>query len=300
MRPLGGGGYVAPINWTDQSWNDVLDESVRRLAELGLTPIQGDVSTPDESPCLTFAMGWRVEELLPHQSEQVVPLIYDAFPTNWKRIAGVIGASTIRTLLVTSRPSQRALQMLLPDRKVCYCAEAVNLGVFGPSPSFLLRERRVVEFGRRDPIWHAMARETLASSGIAHDYNAAVPGEATGPARRQEFIERLRTAAVSVCIPRAYTDPLQTGGLETMTCRYLESFAAGTLVLGSAPAQLTSLFGYNPVVEIDWINSSSQLTTVLDQLDDYRELVERNTQRVAEVGDWEARATELGTILDGV
>lgn len=296
-RPLASAGYIAPISWSDENWNDVLLESCRALQRLGLQSIRGSVSEEEESPCLVFSMGWRLEEVLRHRARRVVPLIFDAFPTNWKHIASVIDRSEIDTIVVTSRPAQRGVQLLLPDCSVFYCAEAIDLEPWQNVRPIGSRSLAVCEFGRRDVVWHDAAVLALRDSGVEHVYGRGPDIAAAASLRRESFIHSLRSAAVSVCIPRAWTDPLETGGLETMTCRYLESIAAGAIVLGVAPSQLVTLFGYNPVVEVEWRDPGRQVLDLMSRVEHYNDLVERNLARLTEVGGWNARVPELLSAL---
>ncbi|PVY26695.1 glycosyltransferase [Williamsia muralis] len=118
------------------------------------------------------------------------------------------------------------------------------------------------------------------------------PGRVIYPTR-QAMTDGLATAAISVCFPRSMTFGETATEFTTMTARYLESFASGCLVIGSAPPELIKLFGYNPVVEVDWSDPAAQILAIVADLGKYEPLVNRNVATVRRVGDWEQRAPEI-------
>jgi len=74
-----------------------------------------------------------------------------------------------------------------------------------------------------------------------------------------------------------------------VTHRYFESIASKCLILGHAPKELIDLFGYNPVIEVAWGSEFEQIRSLLNNIATYQEFVERNYERLLEVGTWESR-----------
>jgi hypothetical protein len=73
--------------------------------------------------------------------------------------------------------------------------------------------------------------------------------------------------------------------------------ASNCLIVGHAPQELIDLFGYNPVIEAQLENEFEQIESLLNNLDSYQSLVDRNYARLLEVGTWKSRVT---TVLDFV
>jgi hypothetical protein len=93
------------------------------------------------------------------------------------------------------------------------------------------------------------------------------------------------------------TDPVKAGGVETVTFRYFESIASCCLIVGHCPAELEDLFGYNPVIEADLQDPAGQLFDLLQNIDSYQGFVDKNRQRMLEVGSWDVRVeTMLSTL----
>jgi hypothetical protein len=78
-----------------------------------------------------------------------------------------------------------------------------------------------------------------------------------------------------------------------MTNRYLQSMASKCLIVGHAPKEMIELFGYNPVVEIDWKAPMEQLDTIFDHYADYIPLMEKNYKMVSNHHTWEKRWEQI-------
>lgn len=82
-----------------------------------------------------------------------------------------------------------------------------------------------------------------------------------------------------------------------MTQRYLQSMVSKCLVMGHAPKEMVSLFGYDPVVEADMDNPVGQLLSVLDNLDAFIPLNEMNYRSVVENHTWTKRWQAIASTL---
>lgn len=193
--------------------------------------------------------------------------------------------------IVTSRASQQLLERSEYRGRVLYVADAIRVGDFIEGKPLAHRENAVLELGRRHDAWHQATIETTSSNGIVHLFEEA-RGKVIFPTR-VELVHGLAESAVSVCFPRSMTDPSGANGVESLTQRYLESMASGCLILGHSPADLTALFGYNPLIEVDWDDPAKQLLSILSNIDSFQALVERNLCRLREVGDWSQRCVEI-------
>ena len=61
-------------------------------------------------------------------------------------------------------------------------------------------------------------------------------------------------------------------------------------MVGHAPQELVDFIGYNPVVELrDDISAEDLIADVLEHIDDYQPLVDRNSATAERVGSWTVR-----------
>ena len=117
---------------------------------------------------------------------------------------------------------------------------------------------------------------------------------------RETFVDGLARSKISICFPLSMTNPDRSGGIETMTNRYLESMASKCLIVGHAPEEMIQLFGYNPVIEVDWHDPAGQLTFILNNYDNFLALVEQNYWLVVREHTWERRWTQILELLSNI
>jgi hypothetical protein len=73
--------------------------------------------------------------------------------------------------------------------------------------------------------------------------------------------------------------------------------ASRCLVVGKMPADMSPLFDYLPIVEIDERRPAEQLLEILDHFDDYAELIERNHEEVVRRHTWARRWEVMKSII---
>lgn len=95
------------------------------------------------------------------------------------------------------------------------------------------------------------------------------------------------------------TQTLRGGGhIETLTQRYWEAMLSRCLMVGRAPQELIRLIGYNPVIEVDWDNAREQLSNILDHIDNFQELVDKNFEYAKKYASWDHRMVMIKKILN--
>ena len=65
------------------------------------------------------------------------------------------------------------------------------------------------------------------------------------------------------------------------------------VMVGKAPKELIDLIGYNPVIDMDFSDPNSQILGILDHIEDYQDLVDKNRQTALEKGDWSLRIRDI-------
>lgn len=116
---------------------------------------------------------------------------------------------------------------------------------------------------------------------------------------RQGLIDGLARTKISICVPGSITHPERSGHVETMTMRYLQSMASKCLIVGHAPSEMIKLFGYNPVLEIDWDHAEDQIEDILQHFHFHIPLIERNYKEVLANHTWTHRFHQIKKILAG-
>lgn len=266
----------------------------RSLAKLGLLRTLGLSTGPGYFVPL---MGPAEYRLFPHcyVAESVV-YCYDCWPAYYDRWEAIFKRHYIQLAFFSARQSANYFSKRIPKMRSVWLPEATDPLAFDRQRPLHEREIGVLEIGRRFDWWHQQVVSGLEYGGVAHHYENP-RGKLVFPTRDQ-FVKGLGNSRISVCFPASLTTPARACDVETVTHRYFEAMAAGCLILGHCPAELEELFGFNPVIEVALENPLEQLLTILADIQTYQESVERNYQRLLEVGTWRVRVSTLGELLE--
>jgi len=200
-----------------------------------------------------------------------------------------IGRYRVQGVMTTAYDAAEALKTVLPELPVAHVPEAIDSAEFDGSRPLVERGLHVLEMGRRFDRWHDDVVAHLASKQIRHAYQNSLGDLAFRD--RLSLVRALEDSVISVCVPGSITHPRRCGRFETVTQRYLESMAAGAVVLGAAPKELVRWCGYDPVVPIDWHDPVSQVLQILNTRDTFQSLVDRNRDFASLEGSWATRAS---------
>ncbi len=183
----------------------------------------------------------------------------------------------------------------LPHGEWLWLPEAIEVEQFDAAASWSDRAIDVLEFGRRLEPYHAALAPGLVRAGRRHHYERT-RGELVFPTR-EAFIRGLSQSRIAICFPQSQTHPERFGDVETLTQRYLESMASGCVVLGRAPQELITLFGYDPVIAADLGDPLGQIEAIIRRPELHVDLRARNLASVRRAGHWQGRMRELADAL---
>lgn len=199
-------------------------------------------------------------------------------------------------IFFSARDSAEHFTRRLPSARCIWLPEATDPSGYSSETLLAARALDVIELGRRWSTYHDAIALRLEREERTHLYESR-PGDVIYPSRR-ELVEGLGDARISVLFPSSLTHPSRSGAVTTVTHKYFESMASGCLLVGRSPKELIDIFGYNPVIEASDEEPAEQLVALLNRIDDYQELVDRNYQRLLEVGTWDARVPELLSAIE--
>jgi hypothetical protein len=217
---------------------------------------------------------------------EVIPLYFDAWPNLWEPLGKVLRRHRVRVAFFTARQTVAHFRETL-GLDAIWMPEACDPSQYRPDKPLADRSIDVLELGRKYDRYHDAIAPMLASDGRSHLFER-VKGQLIFDTR-EAMIAGFADAKVSVCFPSSITHPERSGNVETVTHRYFESIASRCLIVGHGPAELTDVFGYDPVVRADDRDPAGQLRDVLRRIDEFQPLVDRNYRRLLEVGTWDVR-----------
>lgn len=201
----------------------------------------------------------------------------------------------MRIAFISARISAERMAKRVPGLETIWMPEAIDPAPYSAEKPVKKRSIDVLELGRRYDIYHDRIREHCVSKGYQHRYELRNGQLVFSSA--EDFYRGLADTKISICFPSSITHPARSGDVETLTVRYLESIACKNIIVGRCPQELKDLFGFNPVVEADMGDAAGQIDDILANVDAYGERLDRNLQRLREVGTWDTRVETILSVL---
>lgn len=220
--------------------------------------------------------------------------LFDGWPSKHEKILDFFNYLKIDRLFISSAQSAKILGSKLGFDKVYWIPEGINPAEYKQYSSDA-KTIDVLALGRKYDLYHHAIVDYLRETKKIYLYEK-VKGQIIFPTR-EEFIEGIARSKISICVPCNITHPERSGFLKHMTSRYLQSMVSKCLVVGHAPNEMIELFGYNPVIEIDILNPTQQLESILKNYSDYLPLIEKNYEQVLQNHTWENRWNQIKKIL---
>ena len=217
---------------------------------------------------------------------EVIPMVWDCWPCYFEKMCRWIEKHHVKTAIFTSSQTADRMKQRFPELKVMWCPEAVNSSNYKKGKE--LKERRIdlLQFGR--------SNDKILKSELPENVNhicTKVNGKFIY--NNEELYTAMGDTKVTIALPRSITQPEKAGDIETLTQRYWENMLSRIVMVGKAPKELTELIGYNPVIEIEPDNFNNQLLRILEHIDDYQELVNRNRESALQYGNWNDRMKDV-------
>lgn len=243
-------------------------------------------------PLIVSFMGFSEYKTFPVSCwTELVPYCFDCWPGSYDRWSSFFKRHRVRVAFFSARQSAEHFLTSIPAMQSFWLPEATDPNEYDPETPLSARDIDVLELGRREEAYHRAIVDSLAKQGRSHRFEA-IKGQIIFPSK-DELIDGLSRAKISICFPCSQTHPERSGDVETVTHRYFESIASKCVIVGHSPAELVDLFGYNPVIEVETGNEATQIEFILEHLNSFQGLVDRNYARLLECGTWKHRVTAM-------
>ncbi len=270
---------------------------IRRLIRPSLAGLINKFCPKFKAPCFCISMGTSgVSRSFPHMflSDNNILYLFDAWPEKFGIIRQIIKSYNIGILLISSKDAAERLQALNPGIPVIWCPEGIRNKTYR-APDYPMKDIDVLQLGRKYDLWHDKVVHKLQESGFSYLYEK-IKGEVIFKTR-DEFIDGLGRSRISVCFPKSLTHKAESGGITTMTHRYLQSMASRCLILGIIPDEMKELFGYDPGITVDMDDPAGQIIEIIRNFNDYIPLIERNYTFCLNNHDWSNRWIVIKDII---
>ena len=213
---------------------------------------------------------------------EIIPVIWDCWPRYVDGMARWFKKHHVRTAFFTSSQTAERMRKLCPQVNIFHLPEAIETELYHAGKPLSERSIDYLEFGRCSRILDSTQFDK--SIIVLSSRN-----ERTGLKTRAQLVDALADSKITLALTRLDNQPELAEGVDTLTQRYWECMLSGVVILGRAPQELIDIIGYDPVVHLDKDNANDQILGILEHIEDYQELVDRNRQRALEHGDWKVR-----------
>ena len=213
---------------------------------------------------------------------EVVPMFWDCWPRYFEMTCEWLRKHQVKTAIFSSRMTAERMQERFPEMRIIWCPEAVDGNVYQKGK--LLKDRTIdlLEFGR--------SNEKVLQTGALSLNHVCTKQNGKFIYTNEQLYQAMGDAKVTIALPRNMTQPEMAGDIETLTQRYWECMFSRLVMVGHAPQELVDFIGYNPVIELRKdISAEALIRDVLEHIDDYQELVDKNRETAERLGSWDVR-----------
>lgn len=223
-------------------------------------------------------------------SHEVIPFFWDCWPRFYEKVGAWLRKHNVKTAIFACRETYYYFKKTFPDINVIYCYEGIDSRSYYRGEKLMKRDIDILEFGRG------------ASNLI--DWN--LPSDIRHICTRvndkflftdEELYKAMSNSKVTICFPQSMTNVAKSGGIETLTQRYWECMFSRIVIVGHCPQELVDILGYNPVIELkrddDNKYGQDQVLDVLNNIDNYQSLVDKNYIESLKYCDWKKRVSFL-------
>ena len=218
---------------------------------------------------------------------EIIPLFWDCWPCHHNDIKRFLKTKHIQTAFFTSSLVTKEMRKTFPRMNIEFISEGVDVSLYRKGRDLKERNIDILEYGRMRNLL-----QLHFHSSVKHQYSKS--GVKMFPTNK-EFFDALCDTKITLCFPRSVTHPETAGGIETLTQRYWENMLSRVVMVGCSPKELVDILGYDPVIAIDYNSPEQQILEILDHIDKYQPLVDKNRQIALERGNWTSRVL---TIID--
>ena len=221
---------------------------------------------------------------------EIIPFVWDCWPGYFEKTCEWFRRHEVKTAIFTSSQTAERMRQRFPDMNIYWCPEGIDTSRYSAGKELNDRHIDVLEFGRTNE----KVFKAALPYGIKH---ICTMQNGKYIYTSEELFRAMGEAKVTLTLPRSITQPETAGDIETLTQRYWECMLSRIVMVGHAPKELIEFIGYNPVIEIDFENPNEQICNILQHINDYIDLTNKNRETALLKGDWLARMPGVKVFL---
>lgn len=236
--------------------------------------------------------GHLLKSSLPYLFQgDIIPMLWDCWPSAWKRLERDLRLLHCKLCFITASDVGKEFARRLPGVKFVHIPEGVDITDYQAGKPLAERGIDVYELGQKHKYFHKKLMDGRLEDCCKFIYNPQNPDK--GALMMFEdwstFTQKVADSKIVISFPLCMRNTREDGGIDTLTMRFWEGMLSRCIIVGHCPQELMDLIGYNPVIEADFVDPCSQIRHILNHLEDYQELVNRNRAVALEHAPWEKR-----------
>ena len=233
-----------------------------------------------------------------------VPFLWDVWPSTWLQMQRDFTRFHVRTVFVTVRSVANMINEEMTDIHAYWVPEGINTTHYHKGTPLAERPYNILEMGRKMKQYHLILKR-MYDDGVLDGWTTSITNS-DGTLKQDKLTfqdnetlyNELPNYKMIVCFPQCDTNPFRGGNVETLTQRYWEAMLSGCLIIGRAPAELIELCGYNAVINVDWNNPREQIVEILNHIENYQDIVNKNYEFALSNADWKHRMPYIKECLE--
>lgn len=222
---------------------------------------------------------------------EVIPFIWDCWPKYYDIMEKWLRRHKVKTAIFTARQEMEAIKKRIPELNVIWCPEAVDTSLYKEGKQLKDRTIDLLEFGRSNGAAVFFSNTEHTEKKDFNHVCTKVGGKYLYT--ENQLYSLMGDAKITICLPRSITHPHDAEGVETLTQRYWEAMLSRMVIIGYCPKELLEICGYNPIIELDDLAGYGGVNGLINNIDCYQELVDRNRATALKKGKWKLRMMEM-------
>lgn len=228
---------------------------------------------------------------------EIIPMLWDCWPDTWKQLSRHLRLLNCRMCFVTASSVAEHFSQELPHIHFIHIPEGVDMNDYNHGKNLSERKIDIYELGRKYNDYH----QRLIDGKLEEKCNFIYCDKVyKGPNfifdSWRKFCDGLSDSKITISFPSSVTNPINAS-VETLTMRYWEAMLSRCLIVGRSPKELNDILGYNPVIEADLNNPCGQLEDILQHIDSYQTLVDKNYEAALKYASWDVRMEKVFHVL---
>lgn len=212
---------------------------------------------------------------------EIIPLVWDCWPIYFEKTCRWFVKHNVKTAIFTSSQTAERMRERFPLMNILTITEGIDTSKYQEGKLLKERDIDILEFGRNNNLF-----KNSLPPNIKH---RSSNGKQKMFSTDEEFHAALENSKITICFPRCDTNPETAGDIETLTQRYWEAMLSRMIIVGRSPKELINLVGYNPVIKLNHKNSKDAVLEILNNINDYQSLVDRNRETATRMSTWDIR-----------